>query len=326
MTEMAFPLVSVVTPVYNGEKYIDTCIQSVRDQSYLNWEYIVVNNCSTDRTKEIADRHASEDKRIRVVSTTTLLPLIKNHNFALKQISIKSRYCKMVHADDFLFPNCLANLVNAAEERPTTGIVGSYSLWGKKVVSDGIPHSINFMQGKELARQNLLNKIYTFWSPSSLLIRSDIIRKRDPFYNEDYLHADVMACYDILLKYDFAFVHQVLSFIRTHDESASEMITSSYSKTMLSNLDLYLRYGPLFLSSDMFQSYLSHKEKEYYWFLSESVFNFREKDFWKYHLRVCDEMGFPLKRLRLAKAVLWKILNRPIHNFKKIFKSIFKKV
>ncbi len=47
-------LVSVVTPVYNGEDFLVECIESVLRQSYSNWEYIIVNNCSTDRTLEIA--------------------------------------------------------------------------------------------------------------------------------------------------------------------------------------------------------------------------------------------------------------------------------
>ena len=44
------PLVSVVTPVYNGDKYLADCVESVLKQTYQNWEYVIVNNCSTDRT------------------------------------------------------------------------------------------------------------------------------------------------------------------------------------------------------------------------------------------------------------------------------------
>ena len=47
------PLVSIVTPVYNGEKFIAECIQSVLEQTYTNWNYVIVNNCSTDKTLKI---------------------------------------------------------------------------------------------------------------------------------------------------------------------------------------------------------------------------------------------------------------------------------
>ncbi|MCB0227477.1 MAG: glycosyltransferase, partial [Anaerolineae bacterium] len=52
------PLVSVVTPVYNTDKYLADCIESVLAQSYDNWEYVIINNCSTDRSLEIAQRYA----------------------------------------------------------------------------------------------------------------------------------------------------------------------------------------------------------------------------------------------------------------------------
>ena len=60
------PLISVVTPVYNTEKYLAECIASVLGQTYQNWEYVIVNNCSTDKSLEIAQRYVQEIPRIRV--------------------------------------------------------------------------------------------------------------------------------------------------------------------------------------------------------------------------------------------------------------------
>ena len=53
------PLVSVITPVYNGETFLPECLDSVRSQTYSNFEHIIVNTCSTDRTLEIAQEYAS---------------------------------------------------------------------------------------------------------------------------------------------------------------------------------------------------------------------------------------------------------------------------
>ena len=58
------PLVSIVTPVFNGELFIGEAIKSVISQSYTNWEYIIVENHSTDRTLEIAQSLADTDRRI----------------------------------------------------------------------------------------------------------------------------------------------------------------------------------------------------------------------------------------------------------------------
>ncbi|MGH7324665.1 MAG: glycosyltransferase family 2 protein, partial [Candidatus Rokuibacteriota bacterium] len=60
------PLVTVLTPVYNGEAYLAQCIESVRAQTYDHWEYVIVNNASRDRTGEIVGRYAALDRRIRV--------------------------------------------------------------------------------------------------------------------------------------------------------------------------------------------------------------------------------------------------------------------
>src|SRR5512145_2771821 len=120
------PLVSVVTPVYNGEKYLAECIESILAQTYQNWEYIIVNNRSTDRSLEIAESYAKQDARIRLHNNQAFVGIIQNHNIAVRQIASESQYCKMVHADDWLFPECITQMVEVAEAHPSIGIVGAY--------------------------------------------------------------------------------------------------------------------------------------------------------------------------------------------------------
>src|SRR5690349_11616017 len=109
------PLVSVLTPVYNTDMYIAECIQSVLNQTYSNWEYVIVNNCSTDRTLEIAESFAAKDSRIRVHNNEKFLDIIGNHNLAFNLMSPESKYCKVVSADDWLFPDCIRQMVELGE-------------------------------------------------------------------------------------------------------------------------------------------------------------------------------------------------------------------
>ena len=87
------PLVSVVTPVYNGEKYLSACIESVLAQTYENWEYVIVNNCSKDSSLDIAQRYGKRDSRIRVHNNRDFLSMIENFNHSLIQSSDESKYC-----------------------------------------------------------------------------------------------------------------------------------------------------------------------------------------------------------------------------------------
>jgi glycosyltransferase involved in cell wall biosynthesis len=311
MNKKNHPLVSVVTPVHNGGKFLEECIQSVLDQTYPNWEFIILNNYSTDNTLAIAEKYAKKCDRLRIYNTDTLLPIMKNWNLALSKISPESKYCKVVHADDFLFPNCIERMVSLAEASSTIGVVGSYGLWGNSVVCDGLPYSTKSIPGKELCRLTLLNKLNCFWSPSSLLIRSDMIRNRRNFYNEKHLHADVEACYEVLQESDFAFVHQVLTFIRRHEESVTNVVATPFNKTILFNLDLFLKYGPVFLSKKEYKKQLDYKMRKYYKFISLSLFQLREKDFWCYHRDTINEMGIKIKYSKLIYSVFYRLIAYP---------------
>src|SRR5690349_14046949 len=116
------PLLSVVTPADNGELFLRECIESVLAQTYSNWEYIILNNCSTDATLAIVKEYAAHDQRISVQSNDVLLDVISNHNKAFRLISSTRSYCKVVSADDWLYPECIARMVDLAETHRTVGI------------------------------------------------------------------------------------------------------------------------------------------------------------------------------------------------------------
>jgi len=307
----AQPLVSVVTPVYNGEKYLAECIESVLAQTYDNWEYVIVNNCSTDRSLEIAQRYAHQDARVQIHNNDEFLGLMQNWNHALRQISSESKYCKVVHADDWLFPYCIAELVKVAEANPSVGIVGSYVLEGAWVKCDGLPYPSVVVPGRKLCGMSLQRGgPYVFGSPTSLLIRSDIIRSREAFYEEACLcegvqnvYADVEACYDVLQEADFGFVHQVLTYTRTHEESQTS-IHRRLRTSMLGNLAVLTKYGPTCLGSEEYEELLKRKIQRYYAFMGRSVLQRRSQEFWDYHRTGLKKLGFSFSRVRLAVATM----------------------
>jgi glycosyltransferase involved in cell wall biosynthesis len=302
------PLVSVVTPVYNTEKYLADCIESVLAQTYENWEYVIVNNCSTDRSLEIAQHYAQQDARVRIHNNAEFLSQFQNWNHAMRQISPESKYCKVVHADDWLFPECIARMVGLAEACPSVGIVGAYRLDETRVNLDGLPYPSTVMPGREICRLKLLEGLFVFGSPTSLLIRSEIVRSREAFYDESVIHADTEVCFDILRDRDFGFVHQVLTFTRRHNESVTSL-THRFNTILLSDFSVFLRYGPIYLNEEEYEKGLEQMLKSYYKFLARSVFELKEKEFWNYHRDELKKLGYPLSAARLIRALFLGLLN-----------------
>jgi glycosyltransferase involved in cell wall biosynthesis len=317
------PLVSVVTPTYNAAEYLAECIESVLCQTYQNWEYIIVDNCSTDETGEIARRYAAKDPRIRVHKNEKFLCAIANHNNALRQISPASKYCKVVFGDDWIFPECLEKMVAVAEEYPTVGLVSAYALKGDEVACDGLPYGSRFVPGRDICRRHFLEKLYVFGSANSVLYRADLIRDRQSFYNPANIHADTEVCFDLLRTSDFGFVHQVLTFSRVRSASLREM--SKDLQTDLSGmLQTLSAYGSNFLSPDELEALLRQHVSSYYQFLGKSWLLGREKNFWTYHRKQLSDSQIGYSRLRLAMGILTviqqSVLN-PGETLKKVLKA-----
>jgi glycosyltransferase involved in cell wall biosynthesis len=298
------PLVSIVTPVYNGAKYLAECIESVLAQTYQNWEYTIVNNCSTDQTLEIAQSYAGQDARIRIHNNTQFLSAIQNFNHAMHQISPTSKYCKVIHADDWLFPDCITQMVKISEDNPSVGVVSSYALEGVRVKHGVLPYPSTVIPGREICRQSLLQSTYVFGSPSSLLIRSDLIRNRKAFYDASFHQTvDQAACYDVLQDADFGFVHQVLTFSRMHNETLTSA-AQKLNRLLPEQLLLLKKYGPMYLDRQEYEKRLEQKMKNYYVFLGKCVFQKRGQEFWSYHKDKLEKLGLPLSRIKLTRAAL----------------------
>lgn len=93
------PLVSIITPAYNAQKFIESTIESVILQSYRNWEHlIVIDRNSTDKTLEIVQKFALRDTRTRVLSPRDISGAAANRNEALSQA--KGEYIAFLDADD----------------------------------------------------------------------------------------------------------------------------------------------------------------------------------------------------------------------------------
>jgi len=306
------PLVSVVTPVYQGEKYLTECIESVIAQTYINWEYVIVNNCSTDRSREIAVRYAKGDPRIRVVDNETFLTSFENQNNALHKISSESKYCKILHADDWLFPECIEKMVELSEDHPNIGIVSSYVLSDNTVFGNGLPYTETAVPGSVPCKLWLLDGKYLFGNPSSLLIRSDLLRSRQQLYDETYINTDQLACFDLLRDCDFGFIHQILSYMRIHEEQISSLADRCKIKA-LDKLILLHYYGADHLTKEELSRCYKSVWSFYYRDVGRHIVKISKKECWEYHQWCALKMGYSFNTI-VKKSIMLRmaaILKKP---------------
>ena len=306
MNPSSQPLVSVVIPVYNGAHYLAECVESIFAQTYQNWDCIIVNNCSTDDSAAIARRYAAKDSRIRVHENQKFLRAVPNHNVGLRQISTASEYCKIVFADDWIFPECLERMVAVGERHPSVGIVGAYGLEGRQVMWAGLPCPSTLVPGRKICRLLFLEDLYVFGTATSLLYRASLVRNRDPFYNESNLHADSEVCLALLRTCDFGFVHQVLTFTRVRSGSLTSF-ANDMNTLIAGRLHDLVTHGPDYLTQEEYESCLDRRLSEYYEFLARSLRRSRDKRFWNYHKKKLTDAGVGFDRVRLARAFLAKL-------------------
>ncbi len=292
------PLVTVITPVYNADAYLADCIESVLAQTYENWEYVIVDNRSTDRSRELAEEYAQRDERVRVRAHVEHLDMLPNWNRALAELSPTSAYCKVVHGDDWLYPECLARMVDVGERNPSVGVVGAYRLEENRVNLDGLSYSVEVAPGRDVGRYSLLGGRYLFGSPTALLIRSELVRAREKFYNELNLHADTEVCYDLLRETDFGFVHQVLTFTRRHNEAATTF--ANRVKTHVpGRLVVLLKYGPYYLDEPEFEKLLGRLTRHYSRSLLKGLVQLRmvrDPEYREYHRTMVREISHELEK------------------------------
>jgi glycosyltransferase involved in cell wall biosynthesis len=308
--------------VYNNASHLKECIESVLAQTYTNWDYTIVDNCSSDGSAEIALRLAEKDPRIRVSENKRFLRALENHNAALRHISPASTYSKVVFGDDWIFPECLEKMVSLAEKHPSVGIVGAYALEGTQVRWTGLPYPSHVTSGREICREHLLRDLFVFGSANSVLYRADLVRRRDLFYNEAHINADDEVCFELLKNCDFGFVHQVLTFTRVREGSLSA-ISGRLQTSFPGFLNILLTYGRDYLTAEEYQARLHRHVCEYYRFLGKSVMLNHDATFWDYHTTRLAELGVGFSRARLVKGMLQTLLGallNPKDSFSRLLK------
>lgn len=119
---MNLPLISVVIPTYNVEKFVAEAINSIQHQTYSNLEIIIVDDCSTDGTYKILQELAKDDRRIKLFRNEKNKRIVESLNFALKQVT--GEYVLRMDGDDVSLPTRIEDQYQYLINHPHLDLVG----------------------------------------------------------------------------------------------------------------------------------------------------------------------------------------------------------
>ena len=205
-------LVSVIMPVYNGAMYLNEAITSILGQTYSNFEFIIINDGSTDRSEEII--LSFSDSRIVYVKNPENYRLIKTLNLGFSMA--KGRYIARMDADDISHPDRLQKQVQFLEDNEEYGLVGS---------------GVNLLNGENKSQllyhtdHESLKFAMAFYCPfihPSVMIRKSIIENMEVIFDERFIHAEDYELWTRLaFKTKMANLPEYLLDYRVHDSQIS---------------------------------------------------------------------------------------------------------
>lgn len=236
--ENKFPLVSVLMPVYNCEQYIEESVNSILNQSYINFELIIIDDCSNDSTLNILSNYS--DERIQIVKKEKNTGYTNSLNYGLK--IAKGKYISRMDGDDISYKERFEKQVSFLESNPDFVLCGSnYQIIGSNEL-------IKLPEHSEKIKIELLSSCCL--AHPSVMYRKEAIIENNLQYNPDREPAEDYALWVKLIFigkiYNF---QEPLLYYRVHEQQISQ---TKYSKQVSSALES--RYELITQNSNSFSS------------------------------------------------------------------------
>ena len=312
-------MISVIVNVFNGEKYIKKCLDSIVNQTYKDLEILIINDGSTDKTLSICKSY--KDKRIRIINQKNM-GLSLSRNVAID--NFKGDYLFFVDADDFIEKDTIEYLYNLCVKDDTMlAICQSIDIFNYDYIVKEIKNEETIITGKDLLKKILLFK-GRYGNAWGKLIKRELINK---IRFEDRRVDDVAVIYKMIMNLDkISYSNQIKYYYLRHDNSALTSVKSDYSidyyKAALERYDYIKKIYPDLIENDIcilwsIVTLYGHNNKEITEFLEKE----NAKDLFKKRftlkviiskLRRKDKIKIILFRIspKLYNYVLKKYLNK----------------
>lgn len=237
---MSNPLISVIVPVYNVEQYLPSCLDSILGSTYTNWECLLVDDGSTDRSGIICDRYAASDARFRVFHKENG-GVSSARNKALENMN--GEWLMFLDSDDEILASAMQNLLTAAMNSGSDMSMGNYVSVQSK--GDDI-HSNTYPTPRTMSFEDVLTLFFVYPRGrfqgylANRIMKASVVRdnhlrfREDIYYKEDGLF---LVQYLLYSKKDVPFITDVTYLYKIREGSAMMAASRRYNRKYLTNLD-----------------------------------------------------------------------------------------
>lgn len=288
------PQISIILPTYNGEEYLSYSIQSILNQTYQDWELIIVNDCSTDQTSNIIKQFSMKDSRIKVINNESNQKLPKSLNIGFSQA--RGKYLTWTSDDNEYYPAALEKMYNFLEENNDVGMVYANCL----VVSENNENT--FWGNKDATPENLL---MTNVCGACFLYRKSVAETIGEYNCNLFLAEDHDYWLRIRLKYKIERIPEELYLYRQH----SKNLTNTRKKeAFYKDVELTSLYREIYLETFPYldlkvQKYIALREQlknKIDISLKEMLKVFSQRELYREikHFQSIDSSNFYLKQIR----------------------------
>lgn len=270
-------LVSIVLPVYNGDKYLSQSIESCLNQTYKNIELVIVNDYSTDNTLLIANHYAKLDDRVRIITNETNKKLPASLNIGHKEA--KGNYITWTSDDNLFKIEALENLLNAMEEQKADVVYSDF------ILIDEVG-----MISREVEYIGFENIIFGNFVGASFLYKKEVFERNNGYSENLFLVEDYDFWLRALIHSQFFHLKKKLYYYRKHGDSLTNAINLSIDKKQLWKDNLKRMYSNFCMlisekSNEEIATYLanrlSYQKIPFDWFIKKqdliSDFKFKLK-------------------------------------------------
>lgn len=219
------PKISVVMSVYNAELYLSDAIKSILNQTYNNFEFIIINDGSTDKSLEIMEGFVRQDSRIVLISRGNK-GLITSLNEGIKKA--KGKYIARMDADDISLPIRFEEQIKFMEENEDIGVCGSWV----EAFADDSTQILRFPSDNSMLKTLLF--FNTSFAHPTVIIRRDLLTRYNIFYNKAFIGTEDYELWIRLSDYTkFSTIPKILLRYRVLESSVTRSMDREVNKRFI---------------------------------------------------------------------------------------------